>query len=84
MNPCLIAKLILLKHYQNVEGENEKINVKKYLRDTTLIKDMDLSYEVYLVSCLVWKFMFLREIEMNLILPQLIKIFTNLGNKNIS
>lgn len=52
ITPCLIAKLILKKYYRDLEVEETVINndVKTYLRDTTLITNMDLAYEVYLVK----------------------------------
>lgn len=49
ISPCLIAKLILQKYYENVECDGENININKYLRDTTLIENIDLAYEVFLV-----------------------------------
>ncbi|KAI4467932.1 hypothetical protein MML48_2g00006309 [Holotrichia oblita] len=45
ISPCLIAKLILQKYYENTETDGENINVNKYLRDTTLIENIDLAYE---------------------------------------
>lgn len=54
--PCLVAKVLLQKHYSSLEdGQRSPSlpNVNKYLKDTTLIEDMDLAYEVYLVSRVV-------------------------------
>lgn len=48
VTPCLIAKLILQKYFDVLEKKVDNINV--YLRDTTLISDMDLAYEVFLVN----------------------------------
>jgi hypothetical protein len=45
--PCLIAKLILQKYFEDL-NLIEQIN--NYLRDTSLIPDAELSYEVFLVS----------------------------------
>ncbi|KAK9751812.1 Protein of unknown function TPD sequence-motif [Popillia japonica] len=50
ISPCLIAKLILQKYYENVECDGENININKYLRDTTLIENIDLAYEVFLCT----------------------------------
>lgn len=47
VSPCLIAKMVLQSYF---EAADKKIgNVNTYLRDTTLIEDMDLAYEVFLV-----------------------------------
>lgn len=54
--PCLIAKLILNYYFDNAEKaehsehSEQHSNINIYLRDTSLIQDMDLSYEVFLVS----------------------------------
>lgn len=50
--PCLVAKYILQQYFeQNDESANSnESKVVTYLRDTALIPDMDLSYEVFLVS----------------------------------
>lgn len=50
--PCLVAKLILQKffsRYDDPQKSPNTLNVSQYLRDTSLIEDKDLSYEVYLV-----------------------------------
>lgn len=51
--PCLIAKLILQKYFEENDSLNSALcgsNVNVYLRDTTLIDNMDLSYEIFLVG----------------------------------
>lgn len=53
--PCLVAKIILHKYFEeNYNKDNEEqqpvTNVNVYLRDTTLISDPRLAYEVYLVG----------------------------------
>lgn len=48
ITPCLVAKLIL-KHFFE-ENDPSVTSVNKYLQDTSLIQDMDLAYEVFLVS----------------------------------
>lgn len=53
VNPCLVSKLILQRYYSILNTNDEAkspLQVNKYIRDTTLIEDMDLAYEVYLVS----------------------------------
>ncbi|GJQ65943.1 hypothetical protein Trydic_g4041 [Trypoxylus dichotomus] len=50
ISPCLVAKLILQKYYDGAESDSENVNVNKYLRDTTLIKNIDLAYEVFLCT----------------------------------
>lgn len=53
MAPCLIAKLILAQHYERKrmnDGEPIETNMNVYLRDTTLIEDMDLAYEAFLCT----------------------------------
>lgn len=51
LTPCLVAKYILQKHFeQNDDDSNGGNKITMYLRDTTLIPNMDLSYEVFLVS----------------------------------
>lgn len=52
--PCLVAKLILQKHYDNLDCDNDNLNINKYLRDTTLINNSDLAYEVFLVCSFVY------------------------------
>nr|CAI5844420.1 unnamed protein product [Callosobruchus analis] len=47
--PCLIAKLILAQFFEQ-QGSDEQNNVNVYLRDTTLLEDMDLSYEILLCT----------------------------------
>lgn len=49
--PCLIAKLILSQYYDKAENseQSEHSNINVYLRDTSLIQDMNLSYEIFLV-----------------------------------
>lgn len=54
VTPCLVAKLILQKHFEekNIVTDVESGaagNVNIYLRDTTLITDKQLAYEVFLV-----------------------------------
>jgi hypothetical protein len=52
--PCLIAKLILQKYFEDL-NLIEQIN--NYLRDTSLIPDAELSYEVFLVSVtFLWEY----------------------------
>lgn len=51
--PCLIAKLILQKYFENCNTETVQIN--SYLRDTSLIPDKDLAYEIFLVGFLFLK-----------------------------
>lgn len=50
VTPCLIAKLILQSYFESLESNSDdiKINVNHYLRNTSLIPDMDLAYEVFL------------------------------------
>lgn len=51
--PCLIAKLILQKHFSLFAIDQKsglQMNINQYLRDTTLIEDSDLAYEVYLCT----------------------------------
>lgn len=52
--PCLVAKLILQKHFDELDVSTElesngNGNINLYLRDTTLIPDKQLAYEVFLV-----------------------------------
>ena len=56
--PCFVGKLILKKHLKNahseeMETEDSQANITKYLRDTSLINNMDLAYEIFLVSKLL-------------------------------
>lgn len=50
ISPCLVAKLVLQKHYENANCETENLNINKYLRDTSLIDNSDLAYEVFLCT----------------------------------
>lgn len=54
ITPCLAAKLILQKYFEAKESlESVKINnafVNKYLRDSSLIQDPKLAYEIYLCT----------------------------------
>lgn len=49
VTPCLVAKLILQKYLEDHDDCDEN-NISMYLRDTTLIPNMDLAYEVFLVG----------------------------------
>ncbi|KAJ8981348.1 hypothetical protein NQ317_002885 [Molorchus minor] len=51
--PCLIAKLILTRHFdtsEELETKEQGANVNIYLRNTSLLSDMDLAYEVFLCT----------------------------------
>ncbi|KAJ8924479.1 hypothetical protein NQ315_007276 [Exocentrus adspersus] len=50
--PCLVAKIILGKYFENAveEQSGSGVNINFYLRDTCLIPDMDLAYEVFLCT----------------------------------
>lgn len=49
--PCLVAKFILQKYFQqNDEDASGGNKVTTYLRDTTLIPNMDLAYETFMVG----------------------------------
>ncbi|XP_022912979.1 CDAN1-interacting nuclease 1 [Onthophagus taurus] len=50
--PCLAAKLILLKKYEDVLNDESVLqtNVSQYLRDTSLIDDKVLAYEIFLCT----------------------------------
>lgn len=53
--PCLIAKLILQKYFEehghsNDPDFNVTQNINSYMRNTALIPDMDLAYEVFLCT----------------------------------
>ncbi|XP_074034375.1 CDAN1-interacting nuclease 1 [Leptinotarsa decemlineata] len=52
--PCLVAKLILSQYFENNEssGSSDQVtlNVNSYLRDTTLIPDMNLASEIFLCT----------------------------------
>lgn len=48
ITPCLVAKLVL-KHYFE-ENDINFMSINSYLQDTSLIQDMDLSYEVFLCT----------------------------------
>lgn len=63
--PCLIAKLILSIYFgkgDKSDNHDQHLNVNVYLRDTTLIQDIDLAYEIFLVS-FVFNFMYMVNIE---------------------
>lgn len=51
--PCLMARLILQKHFDDQEDKTPDregpININRYLKNTCLIPDPDLAYEVFLV-----------------------------------
>lgn len=51
--PCLMAKLILQKYFDDQEeksGEKkEQVNINNFLKNTYMIPDSDLAYEVFLV-----------------------------------
>lgn len=51
--PCLVAKLILQKYFEEHDlfeaDANGNNNINVYLRDTTSIPNVDLSYEIFLV-----------------------------------
>lgn len=58
VTPCLIARVVLQKYYElanEEQGGLHSVNFKIYLRDTSLIEDENLAYEVYLVSILVYQ-----------------------------
>lgn len=51
--PCLVAKLILQKYFSqftSCSSNKQVLQFNQYLRDTTLIEDRDLAYEVFLVN----------------------------------
>lgn len=54
--PCLLAKLILQKYFDDQEAEKhpEKkestVNINNYLKNTFMIPDSDLAYEVFLCT----------------------------------
>ncbi|KAF7278000.1 hypothetical protein GWI33_008995 [Rhynchophorus ferrugineus] len=55
--PCLMAKLILQKYFddhQDLDKNNEKkegsVNINTYLKNTYMIPDSDLAYEVFLCT----------------------------------
>lgn len=52
--PCLIAKLILQRYFEECDPSSDESNtiqsINLYMRDTTLIPDMDLSYEIFLCT----------------------------------
>ncbi|XP_066257144.1 CDAN1-interacting nuclease 1 [Euwallacea similis] len=56
VSPCLLARLILQKYFEDQEdknGEKEKetsVNINRYLKNTCLIPDVDLAYEVFLCT----------------------------------
>lgn len=51
--PCLMAKLILQKYFDDQEEKNgekkEQVNINNFLKYTYMIPDSDLAYEVFLV-----------------------------------
>ncbi|XP_072396316.1 CDAN1-interacting nuclease 1 [Diabrotica undecimpunctata] len=52
IGPCLVAKIILNKYFENNNDENAEpvSNVNVYLRDTSLISDPILAYEMFLCT----------------------------------
>lgn len=46
--PALLARNILAKHYERDDRNLSKNEVNKLFKDTTLIQDKDLAYEIYL------------------------------------
>ncbi|XP_018331688.1 uncharacterized protein C15orf41 homolog [Agrilus planipennis] len=54
--PCLIGKLILQKYFEKKNGDADsnsdksQQNINLYMRNTCLIPDTDLSYEIYLCT----------------------------------
>ncbi|XP_018568008.1 uncharacterized protein C15orf41 homolog [Anoplophora glabripennis] len=52
--PCLVAKCILNKYFETLETSGDKdqssVNINIYLRDTCLIQNMDLAYEIFLCT----------------------------------
>lgn len=52
--PCLVAKCILNRYFETLETSENKdhspANINIYLRDTCLLPNMDLAYEIFLVS----------------------------------
>ncbi|XP_056636649.1 CDAN1-interacting nuclease 1 [Diorhabda sublineata] len=50
--PCLVAKIILNKHFEQMGNEQTDIacNINIYMRDTALITDPKLAYEVFLCT----------------------------------
>lgn len=52
-SPALLARNVLEEHVNRLNEKNARHarnNISKMLKDTTLIEDKDLSYEIYLVS----------------------------------
>ncbi|KAK6638681.1 hypothetical protein RUM43_006948 [Polyplax serrata] len=49
---ALVAKLILEKYYESVDSTDSSsskvANIKQYLKDTTLIEEQDLAYDVFM------------------------------------
>ncbi|XP_012273529.1 uncharacterized protein C15orf41 homolog [Orussus abietinus] len=45
--PALLARFVL-KKYCEMKDDDSKLNITKLLRDTTLIEEKDLAYEIYL------------------------------------
>ncbi|XP_069682201.1 CDAN1-interacting nuclease 1 isoform X2 [Periplaneta americana] len=56
LSPALLARMILEKYYEKKSEESDepvtRTFITKLMKDTTLIKDKDLAYEVYL--CVVY------------------------------
>ncbi|XP_015591240.1 uncharacterized protein C15orf41 homolog [Cephus cinctus] len=48
--PALLARHVLEKHYDIAKPNTPKAELKKQFKDTTLIEDKDLAYEVYLCT----------------------------------
>jgi hypothetical protein len=53
VSPCIVSRFILKKFYDELDSETGKnklnTNITPFMRNTTLIQNMDLAYEVYLV-----------------------------------
>ncbi|KAL3285832.1 hypothetical protein HHI36_000352 [Cryptolaemus montrouzieri] len=52
--PCLIAKLILQVYFEDYSGsmdtDKSSVNINVYMKNTALIPNMDLAYEVFLCT----------------------------------
>ncbi|XP_008550389.1 CDAN1-interacting nuclease 1 isoform X1 [Microplitis demolitor] len=46
--PALLARVILERHFSNDNKKFSRTFISQYMKDTTLIQDPDLAYEVYL------------------------------------
>lgn len=73
VTPCLVAKLILQRYLEeHGECDDEDTNagnkITMYLRDTTLIPNMDLAYEVFLVGIYVYIYFLFTKVADYLIL----------------